>query len=230
MAMKTKIFFIVFLFVHLGFAQEKELIAVPEIQQSNDSVIFQEFHDEILIGFSAQAQEHKKKMRILNYRLTKVYPYAKATASNLVILNDNLAKIPKKRDQKRYIKASQKYLEGQFKDKLKKLSRNDGKILLKLIDRQTGSTAFALIKEFKSGWTAFWSNTTAKTFSLDLKSRYDPSNDIEDFYIETQLRYLFYTYQLEYSEGIPAINYNELLLLWREKQPMDEFFPLELRE
>jgi hypothetical protein len=169
-------------------------------------------------------------MVILRNRIRRVYPYATATAQNLIILNANLEKIETKKEKRKYIKRSQKYLEGQFKEKLKKLSKNDGKILLKLIDRQTGQTAFELIKEFKSGWTAFWSNTTARTFSLNLKSEYHPDIDLNDFYIETQLQYLFYRYELQYSSGNPAIHFNELRKLWKDKISEEEFFPLELRE
>ncbi len=183
---------------------------------------------EIVIDLAQE--EYKKEMIVLRNRLRRVYPYARATAENLLILNENLNKLDKKNDQRKYIKRSQKYLEGQFKDKLKKLSRNDGKILLKLIDRQTGQTAFTLIKEFKSGWTAFWSNATAKSFSLDLKSEYRPYEDIQDFFLETQLQFLFFSYQLEYSPGTPAIDYTKLLEHWQSKAEQMSFFPIELQQ
>lgn len=185
--------------------------------------------EEIYIGTDARVEKYKKDMNILRARIRRVYPYAKATAENLLILNENLARLETNREKKRYIKASQKYLESQFKERLKKLSRNDGKILLKLINRETGETTFELIKEFKSGWTAFWSNTTAKTFSLNLKSEYHPDIDVYDFYIETQLQYLFYRYELQYSAGKPSINFKELRESWSNNPNEKEFFPLELR-
>ncbi|MHC5354992.1 DUF4294 domain-containing protein [Myroides sp. LJL115] len=184
--------------------------------------------EEIVIDLAQE--NYKKDMIILRNRLRRVYPYARATADNLLVLNENLAKIDNNTEKRRYIKRSQKYLEGQFKEKLKRLSRNDGKILLKLIDRQTGQTAFSLIKEFKSGWTAFWSNTTAKTFSLNLKSQYRPYEDMEDFFIETQLQFLFFSYQLEYSSAVPSVEYTKLLEFWQKKVDETIFFPTELRE
>lgn len=184
--------------------------------------------EEIVIDLAQE--NYKQDMMVLRNRLRRVYPYARATADNLLVLNENLAKIENKAEKRKYIKRSQKYLEGQFKEKLKRLSRNDGKILLKLIDRQTGQTAFSLIKEFKSGWTAFWSNTTAKTFSLNLKSEYHPYEDMEDFFIETQLQFLFFSYQLEYSNAVPSIEYTKLLEFWQKKVDETIFFPTELRE
>ncbi|MHC5201761.1 DUF4294 domain-containing protein [Myroides sp. LJL119] len=207
-------------------AQNKSLVALPEIPQEKDSVKDYSI-GEIVIDL--QQENYKKDMIILRNRLRRVYPYARATADNLIILNENLQKIESKAEKRRYIHRSQKYLESQFKERLKKLSRNDGKILLKLIHRQTGQTAFSLIKEFKSGWTAFWSNTTAKTFSLNLKSQYDPLLDLEDFFIETQLQYLFFNFELDHTHGQPPIDYRKVLKYWQENLPEDEFFPPELR-
>lgn len=217
------------------FGQERELLPVPEIPDSllaaeQDTILENFLIPEIMIGFNAEEEKYEKNMAILRGRILRVYPYAKATAENLEILNANLAKLSSKRDQNLYIKRSQKYLESEFKEKLKKLSRKDGRILLKLIHRQTGNTTFDMIKEFKSGWTAFWSNNTAKAFSLNLKSEYHPDRDLEDFYIETQLNYLFFNYRLQYAEAKPAINFNYLRTLWKAQIEADEFYPLELRE
>ncbi len=231
--MKNLIYFFILLHTTIAFSQEEPLITVPEIPHEviiDGDTINEYSIPEIFIGINPQEEKYRRDMVILRNRIRRVYPYATATAQNLIILNANLEKIETKKEKRKYIKRSQKYLEGQFKEKLKKLSKNDGKILLKLIDRQTGQTAFELIKEFKSGWTAFWSNTTARTFSLNLKSEYHPDIDLNDFYIETQLQYLFYRYELQYSSGNPAIHFNELRKLWKDKISEEEFFPLELRE
>ncbi len=231
--MRKLIVIVLFLMPFLSMAQEQELRQVPDIPHEiivNGDTIQEYSIPEIFIGVDAREEKYRRDMIILRNRLRRVYPYAEATAANLVILNKNLELMETNREKRLYIKRSQKYLESQFKERLKKLSRNDGKILLKLIDRQTGNTAFSLIKEFKSGWTAFWSNTTARTFSLNLKSEYHPESDINDFYIETQLQYLFFRNELEYSTGSPGINFNELRKKWVLEQKEEEFFPLELRE
>lgn len=230
--MKTGLFFLFFLYTSFAFSQIEELKAVPEIPHQiiieGDTV--QNYSlEEIYIGFDPRQAKYEKDMNILRNRIRRVYPYAKATADNLRILNANLDKLKTTKEKNQYIRASQKYLEAQFKERLKKLSRNDGKILLKLIYRETGETTFDLIKEFKSGWTAFWSNTTAKTFSLNLKSEYHPDIDVYDFYIETQLQFLFYRYELQYSKGVPPIDFNELRESWRQNPNEREFYPVELR-
>lgn len=203
---------------------------IKDHQVLNDSLLDNYTIPEIYIGLGKEEETYRRNMAVLRGRILRVYPYAKATAENLLVVNKNLEQFESKRDKRIYIKRSQDYLEGEFKEKLKKLSRNDGKILLKLIHRQTGETTFDLIKEFKSGWTAFWSNSTARTFSLNLKSEYHPFSNIEDFYIETQLNYLFYNYRLPYAAASPPIDFNGLREYWKKHIKDDQFYPIELRE
>lgn len=231
--MKKLLLFGFIMVSQLLLAQEEKLVAVPDIPHEiivNGDTIQEYTMPEIFIGVDIKEEKYRRDMIILRNRLRRVYPYAKATAENLVILNANLEKMSSSSDKRKYIKRSQKYLEEQFTEKLKKLSRNDGKILIKLIDRQTGQTVYKLIKEFKSGWKAFWSNTAARTFSLDLKSEYHPELYLDDFYIEVQLQYLFYSFELENRPPHKPINLNELRKQWSKKINTEEFFPSELRE
>ena len=120
----------------------------------------------------------------LRKRTLKVYRYAKMASERLVVLNDRLSKIKRKRARKRYTKRVERYLEGEFKDELKRLTRSEGRILVKLIHRETGQTTHGLIKKLRSGWRAFVYQTTAKLFDIDLKTTYNPTDDEEDALIE----------------------------------------------
>jgi len=125
---------------------------------------------------------------LIYYRLRKktlkVYPYAKMASERLVVLNDRLSKIKRKRAKKRYTKRVERYLEGEFKEELKRLTRSEGRILVKLIHRETGQTTHSLIKKLRSGWRAFVYQTTAKFFDIDLKTTYNPTDAEEDAMIE----------------------------------------------
>lgn len=85
----------------------------------------------------------------------KAYPFAKLAADRLSVLNERLDSIKSKSKRRKYTKRVQKYMEGEFTDQLKKLTRTEGRILIKLINRQTGITVYDLIKEIRSGWTYF---------------------------------------------------------------------------
>ena len=126
-------------------------------------------------------------------------------------------KLKTKKEKKRYFKIVEKYLEEEFEPRLKKLSRKDGQILVKLIYRQTGETTFDLIKEYKSGWKAFWSNNTAKLFDINIKEDYQPFNELEDFYIETILVKAFNDVSLERQAAAKPIDIISLANIWREK-------------
>lgn len=182
---------------------------------------------EMMINFSKEEMERVKTMSVLKRRILRVYPYVVATSDNLVILNENLAKMDTKKRRNAYIKRSEDYLEKQFKDRLKKLSRKDGQILVKLINRQTGQTTFDLVKEFKSGWTAFWSNQTAKLFDINLKTKYNPKETLEDFYIELLLLELTAERKIDYRNPAKNINLSQLRTDWKIKLGDSGYYPEE---
>ena len=113
--------------------------------------------------------------------------------------------------QKRiYVKRTQKYLEEHFTDELKKLSRSQGRILIKLIHRQTGQIAYDLVKNMRNGWTAFWYNNTAWLYDLSLKKGYDPVNIEEDYWIEEIILRAINTGEIEYQTPALRFNFSEL--------------------
>ena len=124
-------------------------------------------------------------------KVFKAYPYAKLASKRLDSLNARLNRIDSKRKRKKYTKQVQKYIEGEFTDQIKKMTRTEGRILIKLIHRQTGKTAFDNIKTLRSGFKAFWYNTTANLFKLSLKLEYQPEIENEDYLIEDVLQRAF---------------------------------------
>ncbi len=159
----------------------------------------------------------KKEFLLLQNRVYKVYPFAKIAAERLQMLNKNLTNLKGKRERKQYFSMVESYMDNEFKDRLKKLSRKQGQILVKLICRQTGVTTYDLIKNLKSGWTAFWSNGTAKLFDINLKTPYVPYEDNEDFLIETILYRAFNRGRLIKQEAATPIDYSALSDFWEAK-------------
>nr|WP_240315492.1 DUF4294 domain-containing protein [Aquimarina longa] len=149
--------------------------------------------DEVIILGKLKFKDNlaRRKYLILRRKTRKVYPYAKLASDRLTTLNERLEGITSKRSKKKYIKILQKYMEEEFTKELKKLTRTEGQILVKLIHRQTGKTMFKLVKEYRSGWRAFWYNNTAKLFKISLKKEYDPINIEEDYWIEDILQRSF---------------------------------------
>ena len=173
--------------------------------------------DDVYIFGKLEFADRKEKLRyyILRRKTLKVYPYAKMAAEQLVELNDSLQYMTKKRERKRYTKKVQKYIEGEFSEELKKLTRTEGQILVKLIHRQTGSTAFDLVKELRSGWRAFWYQTTARAFKINLKREFKPSEVHEDYLIEDVLQRAFAANRLERQKSVLDYDYASLSNKWK---------------
>ena len=173
--------------------------------------------EEVVIAKKKLDPEAKKQFILLRNRVYKTYPYAKIASERLTMLNRGMANLKTNREKKVYFKIVENYLSNEFEANLKKLSRKQGQILVKLIHRQTGQTTFELIKTLKSGWKAFWSNTTARLFDINLKTPYVPYENNEDYFIETILLMGFESGRLMYQPSANPIDYDELNAFWKNK-------------
>src|ERR1700712_593613 len=111
------------------------------------------------------------------------YPYAKRAGAIMNDINRKIEHMPQKEDRKAYIKTREKELRKEFTEPLTNLSIYQGKVLMKLINRQTGNNCYEIIKEYKGGITARVYQTVAFFFSTSLKQPYDAKGDDKD--IET---------------------------------------------
>jgi Domain of unknown function (DUF4294) len=120
------------------------------------------------------------------------YPYARRAGAVLNDINAKLTNITDKSARKDYIKSREKELKKEFTDPLTNLSVYQGKVLMKLINRETGNNCYEIIKEYKGGLTARFYQTVAFFFSSSLKQPYDPKGDdleIEKIVLEVQRMY-----------------------------------------
>lgn len=155
-------------------------------------------------------EEARKQYLILRNRVRKVYPYAKMAADRLYVMEQTMDTMKNNRTKKTYVKRTQKYIEDRFTDELKQLSRSQGRILVKLIHRQTGRTAFNLVKELRNGWNAFWYNNTAWLYDISLKSEYNPAEVEEDYWIEEILLRAFAREELEEQDPAFLIDFEKI--------------------
>ncbi|MCC9019832.1 MULTISPECIES: DUF4294 domain-containing protein [Flavobacterium] len=172
---------------------------------------------EIIISKEKLDPEAQKQFTILQNRVYKVYPYARLAADRLTALNSGMARLKTNREKKKYFKIVEDYLNNEFEARLKKLSRKQGQILVKLVHRQTGITTYELIKTLKSGFKAFVSNTTASLFDISLKMEYKPFESNEDYLIETILVRAFDSGKLVNQKAANPVNYDDLMNHWETK-------------
>ncbi len=150
-------------------------------------VLIPEVHITVKQRFSSLEAEAKYKR--LRYNIIKVLPYAYFAQQRYEQLNRDLAMTDSKREQRRLVKACEKEIKDMFNREVKNLTVTQGKILVKLIDRQTGRSSYEVVRELRGGVTAFFYQSIAKVFGHNLKNQYNPQEDIE---IESVLRSLGY--------------------------------------
>ncbi|HXB39199.1 MAG TPA: DUF4294 domain-containing protein [Bacteroidia bacterium] len=122
----------------------------------------------------------------IRYNVKKVYPYAILAAAKLKEYDMILERMPNEKLKKTYLKMCEKELQKQFSNELKNLSVNQGKILMKLIDRETGKTTYTIVKEMRGNFQAFMWQSLAVLFGSTMKQEFDAAG--EDRLIEVAIR------------------------------------------
>lgn len=120
-------------------------------------------------------QRHEAWTRLRN-AIYVTYPYARKAGAIMNDINAHIANMPES-EKKKYILSREKELKKQFADPLSNLSIYQGKVLMKLINRQTGNNCYNIIKEYKGGFTARFWQTVAFVFGSNLKQPYDVNGD-----------------------------------------------------
>ena len=187
------------IFSKVSFAQEKsgpndkwgpnDTIVVSAIVVDGESYPYSELEE---VTISKLPYEKKvKQMQAYNRLRNAVYvtyPYARQAGVVINDVNAHLLTVNEKGDRKKYIKTREKELKKQFSDPLTNLSVYQGKVLMKLINRQTGNNCYELIKEYKGGLQARFYQTVAFFVGSSLKQPYDWQGDVTDRQIEAIVR------------------------------------------
>jgi hypothetical protein len=111
------------------------------------------------------------------FNVKKVYPYSLIVREKLRQVNDSLVRIAGEKDRKRYLKDIEKQVFRDYEDDIRNMTITQGKILIRLIDRETESTSFDLIKEYRGKVAASFWQGIARIFGTNLKETYDPMGD-----------------------------------------------------
>lgn len=184
--------------------------------KGNSELMQIDLEEVFLVGpYKYKNRLDRRRYLILKYKTKRVWPYAVLAAKRLSELNKRLSSIESGYKKRRYIKIVQRYIQDEFTDQLKKLTKTEGQILVKLMYRQTGETTFNIVKELKSGWRAFWYNTTASLFNISLKEKYKPEEVREDYLIEHILRRSFQKGELEKHRPKISIDFEASMKKWQ---------------
>lgn len=132
---------------------------------------------EIVDRWSARDRRQAEHFDRLTRKVVKVYPYARITSDLLREYEHDLQAISRSGDQDLYVRLAEAELRAEFEADVRDMTTSEGRVLTKLIDRETGRTSYELVKELRGSFTAFIWQGMARVFGQDLKSTYDGAGD-----------------------------------------------------
>lgn len=145
-----------------------------EVDSSGDSVLHITLLPVNIFHRTRDLKNYQKMVRAVK----KVYPLALEASRRMASVDVQLSDL-KRRDRKEYTEAMEEALKEEITPMLWKMTRYEGKILLKLIDRETDFTVYQIIKDYRSGFTAGFYQMLARMFGNNLKLQYDPKGEDE---------------------------------------------------
>lgn len=163
-------------------AQDKSsdsAVVLRKLYMDGDTFYVYSFDEFILKEFNSK-QEKKAYLKLVG-NVKKVMPYAKLAAFRLQMMDDNLNQLTSRRAKKKYVKATEDAIMSEFKAQLQTLTRSQGKLLLKLIHRETGNTTYEILKKYRGSASTMFYGIWAKMYDANISVEYDP---IEDYQIE----------------------------------------------
>lgn len=165
---------------HAGYKCRAEII-------NGDTVPVVDLYDVyVYTEYQFKNNRQREQWTRIKYNVKKVYPYAILAAAKLKEYDRILEHMPDEKMKKAYLRVCEKDLKHEFEDELKELSINQGRVLMKLIDRETGKTTYEIVKEMRGGFEACMWQAVARIFGNNMKDDYDPN--FEDIMIERAIK------------------------------------------
>lgn len=159
------------------------ICAVSFGQRRDRSILYQtvtvENGDSVAVVHILPVRKYARKKDMRRYAkliraVKKVYPIAQEAKREMALMEEELRRLPSKKDRELYTKGIQKMIIKKYTPVLKRMTVYEGRVLLKLIDRETEYTAFEIVKEFRGGFVAGFWQAMARLFGNNLKLEYDP--------------------------------------------------------
>lgn len=176
---QMKRFFLILLLLiysYAGFGQEsKGIFALAKIEDG-DTVFIMSLPTVFIYANHKFGRKHDKLVR----NVRKVYPYAHMAGEKLNEYSVILAGVTDEKEVKRLMDQAEDELKAQYREDLEHLTISQGKILLKLVDRETGHCTYNLLQDLRGRFSAFFWQTFARIFGYNLKTKYDPYGEDAD--------------------------------------------------
>lgn len=176
-------FFLIALFLFfslLASSQEQDSVFVYGIVKDGDTIPFVSLKEVKIYSWKMLSAKEERKLTRLMQNVKIVYPYARLAGIKLVEYEDTLAQAPDDKARRKIMKRVEEQLNAEYGKELRDLTVTQGKILLKLIDRETGETSYELVSELRGEFRAVFYQAFARIFGMNMKVGYDPEGEDRD--------------------------------------------------
>jgi len=181
---------IILLFVVLStivFAQEKPPVLAYGKIVEGDTLLVVNLKEIMIVSWQNLDKRGERRMTRLMRNVKIVYPYARLAGIKLVEYGDVLAEAPDQKARRQIMKQVEKEVEAEYGQDLRKMTITQGKILLKLVDRETGNSSYQLVSDLRGEFQAVFYQAIARLFTYNLKVKYDPEGEDRDIEIIVQM-------------------------------------------
>lgn len=175
---------ILFILMAWGVSQAQRTVVRFEVVDGDTIAIYT--FDEVILDELKDPEKEKEYLRLVR-DVKKTLPYAKLAAFRLQMMEDHLRTLKTEKERKAYVKKTEKAIKQQFLDDLKKLTIRQGRLLIKLIHRETGRTSFELLNKYTNPFTSIFWQGMAKVYGTSLKAEFDP---VEQYQVEYIIKHL----------------------------------------
>ena len=156
---------------------------INQVERNGEILPEIEIKEVTIIGYQPSAGLFAAwRYQRLIYNLKKVYPYALIVRTDLSDVNALLEKMPDDISRRKYLRDYEKQIFAKYEDDVRNMTITQGRLLIKLIDRETQNTSYELIRQYRGNFTAAFWQAIARIFGSNLKDRYDRYG--EDLLIE----------------------------------------------
>lgn len=142
-----------------------------------DTIPVIELREVVIFSWHNMSRKQEKQLTRLMRNVKKVYPFAKLAGIKLVEYEEVLANAGSEKERRQIMKQVEKEIEVEYGQDLRDLTISQGKILLKLVDRETGNSSYDLVTDLRGELTAVFYQAFARLFTYNLKIKYDPEGE-----------------------------------------------------
>ncbi len=162
---------------------QNRVFVLQEVERNGELLPEVNIKEVTVVGKKGSARKtFYRRYDRLTYNLKKVYPYALIVREKLYEVNEELNRITDDKERRKYLRGVEEFVLGEYEDDISDMTITQGRLLIKLIDRETQNTSYDLIKAYRGGLSAAFWQGIARLFGTNLKAEYDPYG--EDAMIE----------------------------------------------